>query len=320
MSATFGFVQFEFTHEIGPVAGRYIIEPRDEQPQGEADPDDSYAPVPMGDELFGRRRGVATADVLVISVRGGEPVGGRRLLARRPQRAEGEDPPAPTPVCVATLIRATEPFDSKASAETWLTACLEDPASRERVLAQGLRQLNLAVRAFRVSSGDPYMVEFTGEDPRALRVGYGGAEEVAEGRWDRAFVVPAGERERESRADRLRPAEVAASILAGKVPLLEGEELLLIAHRELQQDRPRGAALSARAAMQLLRSDAGPRTGDMTTPADQLAEVDKALEPFVAVALKERPSEEQQMALWDVLRDAVQILDDWRGDVLLDAR
>lgn len=335
MTATFGFVQFEFTSEIGPIPGRYIVEPLDEEPEEDPAPaetasaDDApeeeedvdvYEPVALGDELFGKRRGLASADVLVVRVLGVDTASGRRILARRPQRAEAETEPAPAPLCLATLIRATKPFDNNAAADRWLTGCLDDAGARDRVIAQGLHQLNLGVRAFRIGSGDPYMVEFTSEDPRVLRIGYGGAADVAEGRWKRAFVVPPGDRERVSRAERLRPAEVAASILAGNVAFLEGEELLLIAHRELQQDRPRSAALAARAALQLLRSEMGPRDGDPMSTAEQLVDVSKALETFAARALTTTPPEDDQAALWEVLRDAAGILDDWREQQLMDVR
>lgn len=313
-SQVFGFVQFEFTHPIGPVAGRYVIAPIDGDEPGEPvliDEDTDLGalpPAPRGDQLFGERRGMGSADVLVVSLTGADLASGRRLFARKPQSAEGEDTPAPAPLCLATVIRATAAHDSVAAADAWLSALLEDPAERDKVVAEGLWQLNLAVRAFRVGAGDPYMVEFTSEDPRTLRIGYGPAADVADGRWSRAYAIPPSDRVRESRAERLRPGELAAALLAGRLVFLEGEELLLIAHRELQQDRPRNAALSARAAVALLRKELG-------AAGKQLAAAGETLEATAAKALESSLTEDEQTALWTVLGDIAGILDEWRDSV-----
>lgn len=315
-SQIFGFVQFEFTHAIGPSAGRYVIAPIEEDAEAplidEFTDLETLPPVSSGEQIFGERRGMGTADVLIVSTTGIEVSTGRRLFARKPQAAEGADTPEPAPLWLATVIRATEPLESQAAADAWLTGCVNDPAARDKVIAEGLWQLNLAVRAFRIGAGDPYMVEFTSEDPRALRIGYGPAAEVADGRWGRAFAIAPSDRLKESRAERLRPSEMAAALLGGRLSFLQGEELLLVAHRELQQDRAQSAAMAARAAVQLLRQELG-------TAGNSLAAAEQTLEATAAKALQTPLTEEEQTALWEVLGDAARILDSWRTSVLVHA-
>ena len=213
----FGFVQFEFPWELGPVPGRYVL-----------------------------RDSAAEADlrVLVIATLGARE---RRLFGRR--RAKTIDPlPEPEMVTTtrATLIRGV-PLGETARRE-WMS----DPGAH---VPRELAVLNGVLHAHRVASADPAVREVALEDAIVVRVGFGVGDEVAEGRWTEA-VEPgdtegaALKRLRAKRAEALRPQERLAAILGGRDAALACEELALRARADLDAGRHREAALQLRVALE----------------------------------------------------------------------
>jgi hypothetical protein len=91
-----------------------------------------------------------------------------------------------------------------------------------------------------------------------VRIGHGGAD-LVRGDWDDALVLPALEAARLGRADRLRPTEIVAAVLACRASILDGEDVLLRAVLDIEQGRPDVAAAQLELAVGLLREEpAGP--------------------------------------------------------------
>jgi hypothetical protein len=108
------------------------------------------------------------------------------------------------------------------------------------------------VAAYRACAADPYVVELTRADPRAVRVGYGAAPQVVLGDWTQALGVAPPPPARVTRTIQLMPTQGMASVLAGQTTVLESEELVLRALLDLQHDRIRGAAVGLQAGVELL--------------------------------------------------------------------
>ncbi len=106
----------------------------------------------------------------------------------------------------------------------------------------------------RVATRDPYGHEIGREATLVARVGYGTGDGLAEGRWEEAVEVPYPERRRR-RAEALRPQERLAAVLAGREPIDVCETLLLRARADLDQGRPREAALQLRAGLDALLAE-----------------------------------------------------------------
>jgi hypothetical protein len=213
----FGFVQFEFPWELGPVPGRYVL-----------------------------RDSAAEADlrVLVIATLGARE---RRLFGkRRAKKLEPSGEPALVPTTRATLIRGV-PLDDAARA-----AWMEEPGAH--VVAE-LDVLNRVLHAHRIAAADPSVREVSLGQALAVRVGYGAGEEVADGRWTEA-VEPGDDegaalrRLRAQRAEALRPQERLAAVLGGRDALLACEELALRARADVDAGRLREAALQLRVALE----------------------------------------------------------------------
>jgi hypothetical protein len=215
----FGFVQFEFPWELGPVPGRYVL-----------------------------RDSAAEADlrVLVLATLGAKE---RRLFGKRKQqRVEPEPEPALVPTSRATLIRGI-PLRSAADGAAWIEA------GDEHVPTE-LAVLNRVLHAHRVAAADPAVREVALEQALVVRVGYGAGEQVADGRWTEAFEPGergAGAAERRVRGQRpsaLRPQERLAALLGGRDAALACEELALRARADLDAGRHREAALELRVALE----------------------------------------------------------------------
>lgn len=274
----FPFVQFEFTHAIGPEQGRYVVMPPAERPalldeldlaptgSGAAETADAGTLLGVSEDehegidyddphrVTGVTRSEGTADVLVVTVIGAPAARPRSLFSRRaPEVASGQSP-SEVPLAIATVVKATLPLDDSDQARTWLDGSMASPEDQEDWIEDALEILNRAVRAFRVAAGDPYVVDLTRIDARAIRVGYGNGRDVSEGHWRAAFLAhtPAP---RVKRIERLKPAEVVAAALGDRTPILDSDELVLRAVLDLDQDRPRAAAFQTRAALELLPSE-----------------------------------------------------------------
>jgi hypothetical protein len=237
MSATdqdcFRFVQLDVPGRLGIDDGRYLVRATG----GETDENET---------------------VLVVQTVGAPPAGRRRRSRRRARRADPDDGPPEVPITRLTVIPArTRPHDD---AKRELDSLTGDPAAAEKAILDGLREANRVVRAHRIANQDPYGQEMGRLTPLASRVGFGTGEELADGRWSEALDVPAPERRRR-RADALRPQERLAELLAGREPIDVCETLLLRARADLDQGRPREAALQMGPGLEALLAELPDRAG-----------------------------------------------------------
>jgi hypothetical protein len=244
------FVELEFTHGLGPSPGRYVVRAPGSTPPALA-PSSGVAPT----------LAVGSTDVLIVRV-DQAPAARRPLLRRpRPPQAEAGGPPAEVPIYVVALLFATRAFGDPAAADASMQRWRADPAGAEPLVHEALAVLNRALRAYRAAAADPYVVEITRADARAVRVGHGGAD-LVRGDWEDALVLPAPQASRLGRAARLRPAEIVADVLAGRGRVLDGEDVLLRAVLDIEQGRPDVGAAQLELAVRLLVDDpAGPGSG-----------------------------------------------------------
>jgi hypothetical protein len=171
--------------------------------------------------------------VIVVS----EPETGARRRRRR--RAPAGPPAAAAPVTRVTVIRAKP---------------LEDPDGwlRDAELDAAVEALAQLVALYRIAAADHAIAD---PDPaRALvaRAGYGPGEVVADGAWEAARELPAGERPRRRllrRGPDLSPQERLAALLAARDAALACEELTLRARADLECGRQREAAIQLEAAV-----------------------------------------------------------------------
>jgi hypothetical protein len=84
-----------------------------------------------------------------------------------------------------------------------------------------------------------------------VRVGYGGGEEVADGRFSECVELPRSGRRRPQRSMEA-PEERFAALLGGREEVLPAEELVLRARADLNAGRLAEAALQARVAIEAL--------------------------------------------------------------------
>jgi len=205
----FRFVQVELPWALGPPDGRYLV-----RSDGDGDGPPSH--------------------VLVFATLGAVQRG--RLAGRRRAReAEPEPPPTEVVTGRATVIDVGEPMDEP-RARRWLSDAGEDE------LAAGLVVLNRALHAFRVVTADPYLQPVGRAQAIAARVGFGAGEEVADGLWSAARELALGA-SRRRRSRNLAPQARLAAVLGAREPALACEELALRARLDLDQGRPREAAL-----------------------------------------------------------------------------
>lgn len=241
------FVELEFTHGLGPPTGRYVVRAPGSTPPAPAPSSGVAATLPVG-----------STDVLLVRVDGAPAARRPRLRRSRPPQVEAGGPPAEVPIYLVALLFATRAFDDRAAADAAMGRWRADPASAEPLVREAVAVLNRAVRAYRAAAADPYVVEVTRDDARAVRIGHGGAD-LVRGDWEDAMVLPAPQARRLGRADRLRPTEIVADVLAGRGPVLDGEDVLLRAVLDIEQGRPDVAAVQLELAVRLLADEpAGP--------------------------------------------------------------
>jgi hypothetical protein len=250
VSLFFLFLQFEFTHAVGPHAARYVV--------------GADAPAPTGarsvvetrnEDLAGVRRRIGGADVLVVGVV--EAPAARPKLLRRARPADVSAGPAAVPLSLVTFVKGTRPFQDEREASSLLGQVRQSEEAQDAFVGEALEVLNLAIRAHRAGTHDPYALEVTRRDARSVRIGYGSTEEVQEGRWRTAIELPPPSGRRPRRIERLRPAEAVAGVLAGHATVLESEDLLVRGLIDLDNGRTRAAAFQVNAALRLLTAETG---------------------------------------------------------------
>lgn len=234
------FVQLEFPWPLGPDDGRYLVRPA----SGE-DP----------------------AAVLVLATLGAPE---RRLLTgRRGKEAPPEPPPTPVSTSRATVIDPS-PLPGEDAAAAWLRDQRGDGAP-ERVAA-ALGHLNRALHGHRVAAADPFVHEVSADQALVVRLGYGRGEQVAEGRWSAAWELPRPRTPWRQRSAALRPQERLAALLAGRDAPLVCEELTLRARLDLDEGRPREAALELRVALEAALAELDPSAPGMGERVGELRE------------------------------------------------
>jgi hypothetical protein len=217
----FGFVQMDFGALLGLSEGRYIVRPAD----GEAGADES---------------------VLVVQV-AGAPVA--KLFARRRPRSAPEAP-AELPLTRITAVRPG-PFTDEAAASHWLKAAGESEDTWTPAVEEALRVLNRALRAYASATADSRAGDVGIDHAAAIRLGFGSGEQLADGGYEEAIVLPR-ETQRRGRVERLRPQERVAAVLAGHAKVEPWETLILRARLDLDQGRSREAALQLRVGLEAL--------------------------------------------------------------------
>jgi hypothetical protein len=258
VSLFFLFVQFEFTHALGPHAARYIV---DAHLAGDQTLDTGHEALDARNQkAAGVTRGIGVADVLVVGVVGA-PASRPRLL-RRARYVEQPPAPAEVPLSMVTFVKGTVPLRDKREAKERLEAIRFSDQEQNAFMQESLRVLNVAIRAHRAGAHDPYAIEVTLRDARRVRIGYGATEQVQEGRWEAALELSPLTGRRSTRIERLRPAEAVAAVLSGRSPIFEAEDLLLRALVDLDNHRTRGAAFQVGAAIRLLPLELGSDSWD----------------------------------------------------------
>jgi hypothetical protein len=274
-SQLFRFCQLDFSVPLGPADGRYLARS-------------------VGDDL----------DVIVF-----QTVGAARrssVRGRRPKRAEpGATDPDPVAISRVTVIDS-DGFDNEQAASDWLDRCRKDEAEREGSAARALGVVNRAIHAHRVSASDPYERELTRKHALCSRLGYGAGDDVVEGRWRAAYLLPEP-RIRVGRRQMLSPQEQVAAILSGRSPTHPSEDLALRARLDLDQGRTRQAALQLRAATDALESElalsADAESSSKTLEA--LSNTRRTMDELAAAALAGELDVEQTSTLTEAL-DEVQ--------------
>ncbi len=223
MTRLFGFTQFDFAGRLAVADGRYVI-----------------------------RNGIGER-VLVLETLGAPPPTGRRR--RKPRGATADDLPAELPLTRVTVVRAFEPLEDEGSAESWLAAASDAEETVDRLLEDGIDDLNQALHAQAVAGGDPHPQAVASSRAVAMRIGFGNGEQLADGLFTEARRVDPGLRpgsRRRQRDEELRPQQRLAAVLGGRERLDTCETLLLRGRADLDAGRNREAALQLRVGLEAL--------------------------------------------------------------------
>ncbi|MGH2985512.1 MAG: hypothetical protein ACRDLO_02350, partial [Solirubrobacterales bacterium] len=196
----------------------------------------------------GRYLGRDPERVLVVGIAGAPAPPRRRIGRAKPKRADPEAAAATVPLTTLTAIRPC-PLGDQAAAELWLGALRDDPEAIAAELADALGFINGAVHAQRTAVLDPSLADVAAEHALAVRIGFGGGEQLAEGRFTDAFEVPRSARRR--RGEMLRPQERVAAVLGGRETVAVCELLVLRARSDLDAGRGREAALQLRVGLEV---------------------------------------------------------------------
>lgn len=336
----FPFVQFEYTHSLGPPAGRYLVHPEEEEPQasGVLDELDSAfdemsaagapggattavtasAPpastvVESGDDML-----LGSADVIVIRVVGGAPAkAGRFGRGGAPEVAPGERP-REISLTLATVVFGTRLLPDDRVAARFFESVQTKEDERDQWARAALETLNRAVVAYRACAADPYVADVSPLDARATRIGYGIAELVSAGKWEKAIAVPPPPTVRLSREQKVMPTQAMGMVLTGQGTVMESEELILRAVLDLEQRRPRAAAAGLHAGLELLLGELAGRVlvGAVQSQMERLVEQRGEIKELSVAAGRGPLSTREVERLADLAEAAGALVDRWRYEAL----
>jgi hypothetical protein len=281
LTRLFGFTQFDFAGSLAVADGRYLV--RD-----------------------GERE-----QVLVIETLGALPPARRRR--KRPRNAEIGEPPPELPVARATVVLAFNEFEDEQAAETWLSETTASEEAIDRLVEQGVDELNQALHTQSVASGDPYPQTVTPARAVVIRIGVGSGEALVDGAFTSAHQVDPGLgpiSRRRQRDEELRPQQRLAAVLGDREQLDACETLLLRARADLDAGRNREAALQLRVGLEALLIELQGALGDAGHEEDMATLQARRQETgeLANAALRADLSPEQLQALGELLATSERIL------------
>ncbi len=200
----------------------------------------------------GRYLGRDPERVLVVIVAGAPAPPRRRLGRAKPTDADPAAEPPTVPLTTLTAIRPRS-LGNRAAAESWLARVRDDPEAIGAELAEALAFVNGAVHAHRAAVLDPDLADVSAAHALAVRIGFGGGEQLADGRFAEAIEIPRSTRRR--RGEMLRPQERVAAVLGGREAVTACELLLLRARADLDARRGRESALQLRVGLEALLAE-----------------------------------------------------------------
>jgi hypothetical protein len=192
------------------------------------------------------------------------------------------------------VVIAAEPFADAGAAAAWLRDCGGRDAAAEEV-ERALALVNHAVSAHRVAAQDAHVRDLVIADVQRVRLGYGTGDDVVEGSWTEALVIPLERAKRRTRGRMLSPQEEMAGMLSGRrPPAYASEELMLRARLDVDHGRFVEAALVLHAAAQAMAAElaaADRETADVRNHRERAAELAQA-----ALAGGLSPEQREQLA------------------------
>jgi hypothetical protein len=300
VASLFPFVQLEFTHALGPDAGRYVI-----APEGGVE---SAAPDALG-----------SADLLLLEHVGARTASEGGLIRRKTRPAAPGEEPAPVALALATIIRATSRTTSEADAQKLLRAIDSSEEEQEKWVAAAIADLNLAIRAYRVAALDPYAIEVTRADPRRVRIGYGNGADVYKGAWSAAIAIPAPRAPKLRRGEKLAPTEAVAGVLSGRAFALDSESLIMRALLDVDQGRTRSAAVQLRAGYEMFWAEVTNESppSSVSEPLTKLKVGEQAVTDLAERGLRE-PSDSPELGerVAEVCTEILSVVSTWRYELL----
>lgn len=281
MTRLFGFTQFDFAGALALADGRYVV--RD-----------------------GERE-----QVLVIETLGAPPPARRRR--KRPRGAEVGEPPPELPVARATVVLAFNAFEDESAAAAWLGEVAASEEAIDKLVERGIDELNQALHAQAVASGDPYPQTVTPARAVVIRIGFGNGQALADGAFTAAHQVDPGlgpTSRRRQRDEELRPQQRLAAVLGGREQLDACETLLLRARADLDAGRNREAALQLRVGLEALLRELEGALSDPGHGEDMTALQDRRHEAgeLANAALQGDIDPEQLQALTELLATSERVL------------
>lgn len=257
-SDLFGFIGLDLPGQLGLGDGRYLARGPDEEAES----------------------------VLVLHT-----LGAARKRPRRPKR-ESSELPDELPLTRATVITPLA-LGSEEDAERWLEKTSGDAEARAALRDRALGLLNRALHVSAASAGSPHLPAISPAAAVAVRIGYGGGDDLIAGRWRDSRELPA-DLPRRVQTDGLGAQGRVAAVLGGSDAMDACETLVPRARLDLDAGRLREAALQIRVGLEALLAEIGPDAG--AEQADDLATLD-TLKPAIGdaanAALRGELSEEQ---------------------------